>query len=539
MQPPVVEVKEGDILAGKYRVERVIGSGGMGVVVQATHLKLKDRVALKFLRSPFASDAETLSRFEREAAIAARIKSPHVARVLDVGTLESGSPYTVMEFLEGESLDSILKARGVLDIETAVDWLLQACEALASAHAAGVVHRDIKPSNLFVTRGPDDSPLIKILDFGISKPSWVSEASVLTHSERSMGTPLYMSPEQMRSAKDVDARADIWSLGAVAYEIVTGSLPFMADNLPILCSLVLDASQRAPDPRTLRPDLPEAVSRAIVRCLEKSPEDRFQSVAELAAELAPYAGPSGEVMAARISRILLRSSTSPTGVNTGKVERTGPGAMPSADRMTPATTPSADRVVSSTATAAAREAVTRPDPAPDPSAGEPAGGRFDTATAFGHTQPRIPVNRVAPIVAGVGAIVALGSAVLAGWVFSFRQAEPPLDGGAAAAAAAPSGVPNVAPRPAPSPPAIVESPAVDAPTAAGSASSAPVVTPVQSALAAAPSRSSSSVRATAGASNRAPKASRVENAKSPSTGSGARSEESRAAPGDDVLLLRQ
>src|SRR5438128_1585516 len=149
------DLHEGDLLAGKFRVERLLGSGGMGVVVEATHVTLKDRVALKFLRTPKFADQTTITRFLREAQAAARIKSPHVARVIDVGTLDDGSPYMVMEFLEGTDLGTIIDKEGTLAVERAVRYALETCEALAAAHASNVVHRDIKPSNLFLTEGPD------------------------------------------------------------------------------------------------------------------------------------------------------------------------------------------------------------------------------------------------------------------------------------------------------------------------------------------------------------------------------------------------
>src|SRR6266850_36015 len=214
------DLREGDLLAGKFRVERLLGSGGMGVVVEATHITLKDRVALKFLRSPKFADQTTITRFLREAQAAARIKSPHVARVLDVGTL--------------------LDREGVLPVEQAITYALQTCEALAAAHASGVIHRDIKPSNLFLTRGPDQTPLVKVLDFGISKIFDGTSSGSITETQRAVGSPSYMAPEQMRSAKRVDGRADIWSMGVVLYELLAGRAPFVADTIPELYALILD-----------------------------------------------------------------------------------------------------------------------------------------------------------------------------------------------------------------------------------------------------------------------------------------------------------
>jgi serine/threonine-protein kinase len=235
-----VEVREGDILDGKYRVERVLGAGGMGVVVAAQHTVLNNRVALKFLLPSVSKNEQTSARFLREAQAAVKIKSPHVARVIDVGTMaDSGSPYMVMEFLEGRDLGSVIEAQGSLDVELACLYTLQACEALAAAHAVGIIHRDIKPANLYLTVSGDGAPVLKVLDFGISKNVDMA-VSNLTQTQMSMGSPLYMSPEQMRSARDVDARTDVWSLGVVLFEMLTGQLPFMADTMPQLCALVLE-----------------------------------------------------------------------------------------------------------------------------------------------------------------------------------------------------------------------------------------------------------------------------------------------------------
>ena len=213
-------VQEGDVLAGKYRVEKVLGFGGMGVVVSAFRGDLEQRVAVKFLSEAAAERTDAAERFRREARAAAKIRSEHVARVLDVGTLDTGLPYMVMEFLEGNDIsDELNQHPHGLPMVEAVDFMLQAIEALAEAHAAGVVHRDLKPGNIFLARRADGSRRVKVLDFGISKAlsgTSVEELS-LTKTAALIGSPLYMAPEQMRSAKDVDTRADIWSLGAMLY----------------------------------------------------------------------------------------------------------------------------------------------------------------------------------------------------------------------------------------------------------------------------------------------------------------------------------
>jgi serine/threonine-protein kinase len=203
----------GQVLAGKYRIERVLGEGGMGVVVAAHHLELDERVALKFLLPAAMNNEVAVSRFLREARTAARIKSDHAARVTDVGRLETGVPYMVMEYLEGGDLDAWVRQKGPLPVEQAVEFVLQAAVGVADAHALGVVHRDLKPANLFCIRRSDGQLIIKVLDFGISKITDLSGASGpsagMTKTSAVMGTPSYMSPEQIRSSKSVDARADI------------------------------------------------------------------------------------------------------------------------------------------------------------------------------------------------------------------------------------------------------------------------------------------------------------------------------------------
>jgi hypothetical protein len=298
------EVHEGQILAGKFRIERVLGQGGMGVVVAATHIQLDERVALKFLLPEALGNPEAVARFAREARAAVKIKSEHVARVSDVGTLESGSPYMVMEYLDGQDLAEWVRRSGAMRISDAVEFVLQACEAIAEAHALGIVHRDLKPANLFVTRRVDGSPCIKVLDFGISKltvPGSTSDMG-MTRTSTVMGSPLYMSPEQMSSTRNVDQRTDIWALGIILYEVLTGRVPFEAETMPQLCGMIL---QDPPRPlRELRPDAPDGLAWVVLRCLEKNRDTRFSSVAELAVALAPFGSAGAQRSAERISRVL-------------------------------------------------------------------------------------------------------------------------------------------------------------------------------------------------------------------------------------------
>jgi serine/threonine protein kinase len=293
-------VKEGDVLAGKYRVDRVLGVGGMGVVVAAHHLHLDERVAIKFLLPEALSNPEAVARFDREARAAVKIKSEHVARVIDVGKLASGAPYMVMEYLDGRDLSVWLKERGPLPVEQAVDFVLQACEAIAEAHAMGIVHRDLKPANLYCIRRPDGALAIKVLDFGISKATGASMGMTATQSV--MGSPLYMSPEQMESSKAVDARGDIWALGIILFELVTGRVPF--DGLAITELVLKIVTAQPPTLHGNVPNVPAGLDRIIHRCLEKKRDDRYASVSELANDLVAFAPPHSKLSVARIAGVM-------------------------------------------------------------------------------------------------------------------------------------------------------------------------------------------------------------------------------------------
>jgi serine/threonine protein kinase len=279
-------VHVGEILAGKYQVEDVLGVGGMGVVVAAKHLQLEQKVALKFLRPEAMQSKEAVERFTREARSAVRLKSEHVAKVTDVGTLDTGAPYMVMEFLDGADLSRVVQATGSITIEESVHFVLQACEAIAEAHSLGIIHRDLKPQNLFVTRRVDGQPLVKVLDFGISKTLDTQSGLSLTRTSSIMGSPLYMSPEQMRSSKNVDQRSDIWALGVILYELLTGRVPFEAEAIPELCLKVVQDA--ADSPKSIRAEIPEGLSAVVLKCLEKNPSNRFANVAEFAAAIEPY-----------------------------------------------------------------------------------------------------------------------------------------------------------------------------------------------------------------------------------------------------------
>ncbi len=299
--PPVVP---GQVLAGKFRIERIVGEGGMGVVAEAMHLQLDERVALKFQRREVMKLPDVVARFDREARASVKLKSEHVARVSDVGKTEDGIPFMVMELLNGRDLAQMLSDSGPLSVQEAVDYLIQACEGVGEAHARGIVHRDLKPENLFVVQR-DGWAVVKVLDFGISKAVLVGTSSVDMSSNNTtsiMGSPYYMSPEQLRSTRTVDHRADIWSLGVVLFELLTGTTVF--DENKEFTELVADILE-TPHRRLgmFRPDAPPGLEAVIDKCLEKDRTKRFQNVAELAVALLPYGPRRARITAERTTSI--------------------------------------------------------------------------------------------------------------------------------------------------------------------------------------------------------------------------------------------
>jgi serine/threonine protein kinase/ABC-type phosphate/phosphonate transport system substrate-binding protein len=295
----------GAVIAGKYRVDRLIGHGGMGVVMAATHIELREQVALKFLHPTRADEPSAVERFLREARAVVRLRSEHVARVLDVGRLEDGMPFMVMELLEGEDLGAVIKKRG-MTLEEAVEVILQACVGIAEAHAHGLVHRDIKPANLFLTRRTDGTTCVKVLDFGLVKLLGGDSGENATGANELLGSPSYMSPEQIGSAAEIDARADVWSLACVFFEALTGKRPFHAPTLPEVVARVM---QGEPTPlRALMPQAPPRIEEVIREALVKDRSLRTSSVAAFAEALLPFAKKRDRLLVERINRILWHKS---------------------------------------------------------------------------------------------------------------------------------------------------------------------------------------------------------------------------------------
>ncbi len=277
----------GETIAGKYLLLRLLGRGGVGVVYEAEHLKLRQRVAIKVLAAEMIAHPVMVERFEREARAMAMLASPRVTRVSDVDVTADGIPFLVMEYLQGRDLQSELKERGALPTHEAVAFVREACAGMAVVHAAGVVHRDLKPANLFIVDGPPRT--LKIMDFGISKIS--GDDVDVTMTSTSLGTPAYMSPEQVRSAKHIDVRSDVWSLGVILYRALAGRLPFQGSGST---GMAVAIATEEPTPiEEWRPDLPPGLVAIVRSTLQKDPNARFPSVQSLSDALAPYEQPSG------------------------------------------------------------------------------------------------------------------------------------------------------------------------------------------------------------------------------------------------------
>ena len=337
--------RTGELLAGRYRIEMVIGKGAMGAVVAATDIQESRRVAIKTILPHLAEQPEYNTRFLREARATAAIKSDHVTRVFDVGRTDDGVPFLVMELLSGTDLNEMCRGRKQMPVEEAVRYVLEACDAIAEAHALGIVHRDLKPSNLFLANGAGAQPTIKVLDFGLAKPVLGVSASEttgrdVTGTHRSIGTPQYMSPEQLRDSKRVDARTDIWSLGMILHRLLTGGYAF--DDSSLAEFIVMVAVGQPTPLRESRPDAPEAIEAIILHCLQKDPADRYQNVGQLAHALAPFSPATAGIIVPRVTALLgdgavssrLRPLSPPnrSGEGSAEVEPTG---SPAKDKTRP------------------------------------------------------------------------------------------------------------------------------------------------------------------------------------------------------------
>jgi serine/threonine-protein kinase len=294
----------GTVIASKYRVEKALSHNGSGLafVYVAFHELLQQTVALKILSPELASEPEVTSRFLNEARAAVRLRNEHVAAVMDVGTADDGTPYIVLEHLEGDNLETILEKRGALPPKEVVDWILQALEAVAHAHAQKIIHRDLKPSKLFVTKKHDGTAIVKVLDFGLAKITSGLQGAIATKTTAMLGSPAFMSPEQLRSAKNVDPRADVWSIGVVLFHLVTGKFPFEGESDGEIFASIIE--KPAAKLRSVKADAPEDLERVIAKCLSRSLDERYANVGELALALGPLATPQGAPSVDRICRTL-------------------------------------------------------------------------------------------------------------------------------------------------------------------------------------------------------------------------------------------
>ncbi|HMG57643.1 MAG TPA: serine/threonine-protein kinase, partial [Kofleriaceae bacterium] len=438
----------GEIFVDKYRVDKILGHGGMGVVALCTHLALNEKVAIKMLRRDVLDDADAVERFMREAQAAVKLKSEYVARVSDVGRSRNNVPYMVMEYLEGHDLGDLLEERGTLGLPWAIELTVQACEALAEAHSLSIVHRDVKPTNLFVTWRPDGSSLIKVLDFGISK-ALTGNAMALTQTQSLLGTPAYMSPEQMRSARMVDARTDIWSLGTVLFEMLEGRRPFEAESFSEMCVKV------AVDPPGAMTNTPAALQQVVLRCLEKAPEQRYASMAELARDLVQFSHDphQAQVLVERMARTLRRSQVQQVEWNPSSSGISGPvrqlrSAERAAERVTPPAAPAepADAAISGGVRAGAGPATpVSPEAAAAPLALRRTGSGRAFSETLAVTRPRshrtLMIATVLIAAAAIGVTLSLA-----------RSPAPAAPAPPAAMSQPPPAVQPSTPRPAPPPP---------------------------------------------------------------------------------------
>jgi serine/threonine-protein kinase len=328
MGSPGAHLAEEALVAGKYRIERVLGRGGMGYVYLARHEMLDLHVALKVLSQDVVGNEEARRRLIQEARLAAKIPGDHICRVTDVGVDESGAPYIAMEYLVGQDLEALLQTRGPLPVEDAVGYVLHALEAIAHAHARGIIHRDLKPSNLFLTARDDGTPVVKVLDFGISKSTSTTQTT-LTAPTAVLGSPAYMSPEQVRSAKSVDMRTDVWAIGVILFELLTAQMPFPGEAVGEVFAAILE--REAPRVTTIRPDVPAELAAVIAGCLRRAIGERYTNASQVADALAPFASQADAALAAAIRNTLSRAGLLATGAASVIVSNgaEGSGSLPS------------------------------------------------------------------------------------------------------------------------------------------------------------------------------------------------------------------
>ena len=429
--PPPFVFEPGTLVAGKYRVVRALAAGGMGAVLLVKHDVLGQSAAIKLLRPEAARGPDATERFLREARAAANLRSDHVARVFDVGSLDDGTPYMLMEYLVGRDLSAELELRTRLPLGEAVDYVLQAIEALAEAHEIGVIHRDLKPSNLFLVDKPGGARSIKVLDFGISKVlsgvAAISDGAVTT-ANALLGSPAYMSPEQVKSSRDVDVRTDVWSLGVVLHELVTGVRAFDADTMGGILSQILTEDVRAPSRYV--PDISPAFDEVIARCLARDRERRFPSVLALRDALSPFVGDRSRTSSPSVSGVARASSgvTSRAGVETTigvaseRAASRPPGLVPAPRRRLPITpiALAAAALLAGVIAISARSGTTAP-----------ATGTALSASAATPTIDSAPAVIVEPALSALGSITPSVSASAS----IASSAAPPAIGSAPAAAA--------------------------------------------------------------------------------------------------------
>jgi len=448
---------EGEILVNRYRVERVVARTAHEVVLEASHLDLGQRVLLRHLTTLASTSPEAVARFQRGARKAREMRSEHAERVVDFGRLDGGAPYRAVELPRGPSLAEIVRVRGALPIAEAVDIVLTACEPVAEAHASGMVHRSLSTSNVFVERRSDGSPLVRVLDFGVSdalEPDWASSDELAPGAGASTESLRFASPEQIRNPGAVDARSDVWALGAILYELIAGAPLFHADSpLTLLAMIAADT----PTPLSLfRADVPSDLEQLVLSCLEKDPEARPRSVVDVVLALTPYASADAQPAAARVARIVMRTTRPPPLPNQGPHS-----SAPHGPSMPPHGRTSTSPGRTSTSPARNSRALVRSYPPPRPIESTPA--RSDS-------------RGVGMLFAG--AAIGLGAAILAP-----RLAPQPAPAPVVAAAQpAVTAQPAAAPAPQPAPQPAVQPPA----QAAVVAAPAPVAAPVAAAPTVAP-----------------------------------------------------